>query len=59
MLGPTVFVVDRIHPNRRDRTWPGLVPSRRIALYEIATHALFGLGTLVCRRPGTATIIVP
>ena len=48
MLWLTLLVVD-----------PSLITSREVALYEIAPHALFGLGTLVCRRPGTATIIVP
>ena len=52
VLWPTLLIVDRIHPDRRDKTWPRLVTSRRIAAYEIATHALFGavLGMLVRRR---------
>ena len=52
VLWPALLVVDRIHPDRRDGTWPKLATSRRVALYEIATHAIFGavLGRLV-RRP--------
>jgi len=54
VLWPTLLVVDRVHPDRRDGTWPRLVTNRRVAAYEVATHALFGavLGTLVRgRRP--------
>ena len=54
VLWPTLLAVDRIHPDRRDGTWPRLVTDRRVAAYEVATHALFGaiLGMLVRRgRP--------
>jgi len=52
VLWPTMLVADRIHPDRRSGAWPPLVRSRRVALYEIAAHALFGLvlGTLVPAR---------
>jgi hypothetical protein len=51
-LWPGMLVVDRIHPDRRDGTWPRLVANRRIALYEVTMHALFGaaLGVLSRRR---------
>jgi hypothetical protein len=42
VLWPTMAVVDRIHPDRRDGTWPPLLTNRRIAAQEIAAHALFG-----------------
>jgi hypothetical protein len=48
---PVMAVIDRVHPDRHDGNWPPLVGNRRIALYEITAHALFGtiLGTLVRR----------
>lgn len=50
-LWPTMAIVDRIHPDRRDGTWPPLVRNRRVAGYEVAVHALFGavFGALVRR----------
>jgi hypothetical protein len=52
VLWPGMLVVDRIHPDRRNGTWPRLVTNRRVIGYEVATHALFGavLGLLVRRR---------
>ena len=52
-LWPLMAAVDRIHPDRRDGTWPRLVTNRRVAAYEVVAHALFGavLGTLVRPRP--------
>jgi hypothetical protein len=49
LLWPGFLVFDRIHPDRRDGRWPRLVTDRRVAAYEVATHALFGavLGALV------------
>jgi hypothetical protein len=49
---PAMAVVDRVHPDRRNGTWPPLLRNRRIALYEVTVHALFGavLGALVKRR---------
>jgi hypothetical protein len=51
-LWPALAVVDRVHPDRRSGAWPRLSRSPRIALYEIAMHALFGavLGALTERR---------
>ena len=48
---PAFAVLDRVHPHRRDGSWPPLL-RRRIAPYEVIVHALFGsiLGALV-RRP--------
>ena len=50
-LWPGFIVVDRIHPDRREGRWPRLLTNRRVATYEVATHALFGLvlGGLVRR----------
>lgn len=52
VLWPGMLVIDRVHPDRRDGTWPPLVTNRRVIAYEVATHALFGtvLGLLVRRR---------
>jgi hypothetical protein len=48
---PAFAVLDRVHPDRRDGSWPPLLRNRRIALYEVIVHALFGsiLGALVRR----------
>jgi len=52
VLWPGMLVVDRIHPDRRNGTWPHLLTNPRIIAYEVTTHALFGavLGLLVRRR---------
>ena len=52
VLWPGFAVVDRVHPDRRDGTWPRLVTSPRVAVYEVSTHALFGavLGLATRRR---------
>jgi hypothetical protein len=51
VLWPGFAVADRLHPDRRDGAWPPLLSSPRVAVYEIAAHALFGavLGTLLKR----------
>ena len=48
---PAFAMLDRVHPDRRDGSWPPLLRNRRIALYEVIVHALFGsiLGALVRR----------
>jgi hypothetical protein len=48
VLWPGFLVFDRIHPDRREGRWPRLLTNRRVAAYEVATHALFGavLGAL-------------
>jgi hypothetical protein len=50
-LWPAFLVVDRIHPDRRDGSWPPLILNPRVAAYEVAAHALFGavLGRLTER----------
>jgi hypothetical protein len=47
-----MLVVDRIHPDRRNGTWPRVLTNRRVIAYEVTTHALFGtvLGALVRRQ---------
>ena len=49
LLWPGMVVFDRIHPNRRDGTWPRLATNPRIFAQATAAHAFFGalLGALV------------
>lgn len=42
-LWPAMAVVDRVHPDRRDGTWPPLVTNGRAFALTAAGHALFGL----------------
>jgi len=51
VLWPTMAVVDRIHPDRRNGVWPPLLTNPRIAAQEVAGHAIFGavLGALTRR----------
>lgn len=48
---PAMAIVDRIHPDRGDGTWPPLVRSSRVAAQEVVGHAIFGavLGALAGR----------
>lgn len=41
-LWPGMAVVDRLHPDRRDGTWPPLVTNGRAFALTAASHALFG-----------------
>jgi hypothetical protein len=52
-LWPLMAVVDRVHPDRRDGTWPPLLLNGRVFAYEAVLHALFGavLGTLLRDEP--------
>lgn len=52
-LWPAFAIVDRVHPDRRDGVWPPLLRNRRVAAYEVAAHALFGvvLGALSAGYP--------
>jgi hypothetical protein len=52
-LWPLMAVVDRVHPDRRDGTWPPLLLNGRVFAYEAVMHALFGavLGTLLRDEP--------
>ena len=43
ILWPGMLVLDRIHPDRREGTWPRPATNRRVVAYELATHALFGV----------------
>jgi hypothetical protein len=49
VLWPGMIVLDRIHPARRDGSWPPLFANRRVFAQSTAGHALFGvvLGLLV------------
>jgi hypothetical protein len=51
VLWPTMAIADRVHPDRRDGTWPPLVSSPGVAAQEVVGHAIFGavLGALVGR----------
>jgi hypothetical protein len=51
LLWPTLAIADRIHPDRRDGTWPPLVSSPRVAAQAVVGHAIFGalLGALAER----------
>ena len=48
-LWPALAVVDRVHPDVRDGTWPPVLRDPRVLAQEVAGHALFGvaLGLLV------------
>jgi hypothetical protein len=43
LLWPGLAVLDRIHPNVKDGTWPPLVTSPRAFASATAGHALFGV----------------
>jgi hypothetical protein len=43
VLWPTMAIVDRLHPDVRDGTWPGLAGNPRVLGQEIAGHAVFGV----------------
>jgi hypothetical protein len=47
-LWPAMAIVDRVHPRRRDGTWPPILLNGRVFAYEVVVHALFGavLGAL-------------
>jgi hypothetical protein len=42
LLWPGIAVFDRIHPRRRDGTWPPLARNPRVFAQASAGHALFG-----------------
>jgi hypothetical protein len=42
LLWPGIAVFDRIHPKRRDGTWPPLATNPRAFGSAAAGHALFG-----------------
>jgi len=61
LLWPGLTLVERVHPRRRDGSWPRLVTSGRAFASATAGHALFGAllgaalgrrGELVRREPG-------
>ena len=43
LLWPAMPIFDRIHPKRRDGTWPPLASSPRVFASATAGHAFFGL----------------
>jgi len=48
-LWPAMALVDLLHPDRRDRSWPRLLTDPRTFGYEATMHGIFGamLGALV------------
>jgi hypothetical protein len=52
LLWPLLGVVDRLHPKRRDGTWPPIVTSPRAFATATVGHALFGalLGAALADR---------
>lgn len=52
LLWPAMAVVDRIHPDRRDGTWPPLLRSGRAFAKEAIVHGVFGaaLGARLAHR---------
>jgi hypothetical protein len=58
LLWPGVAIFDRIHPKRRDGTWPPLAHSPRAFASATTGHALFGalLGAALGRRPGAGLL---
>jgi hypothetical protein len=48
LLWPATAFFDRVHPARRDGTWPPLLANPRVFAQSCAGHAVFGLvlGTL-------------
>jgi hypothetical protein len=52
LLWPGMAVVDHLHPDRHDGSWPRLLTNGRVFAYESAVHALFGvvLGALATPR---------
>ncbi len=42
VLWPTMLIVDRLHPDVRDGTWPPLAGNRRVIAQEVAAHVVFG-----------------
>jgi hypothetical protein len=54
VLWPGMIVAQGIHPSCRDGEWPRLFRSRRIFVYEVTGHALFGalLGSMLRQLPG-------
>jgi hypothetical protein len=42
VLWPTMLIVDRLHPDVRDGTWPPLARDRRVIAQEVAAHVVFG-----------------
>jgi hypothetical protein len=43
LLWPGIAVFDRVHPKRRDGTWPRLATSPRVFASASAGHAFFGV----------------
>jgi hypothetical protein len=55
VLWPTMALFDRIHPDRRSGSWPPLVSSPRVFVYEVTMHALFGVALGLLHPPARDT----
>ena len=57
LLWPGITVFDRIHPKRRDGTWPPLARSPRVFASATAGHAIFGalLGWALSQPAGSGS----
>jgi hypothetical protein len=43
LLWPSMLIVDRIHPDVRDGSWPPLARDPRVIAHEVAGHLVFGV----------------
>jgi hypothetical protein len=43
LLWPGMLIVDRIHPDVRDASWPPLARDPRVIAQEVASHLVFGV----------------
>jgi hypothetical protein len=57
LLWPSMAVVDRVHPDRRNGGWPPLLLHGRAFAHELCVHAVFGLvlGALAGDRQSSST----
>jgi hypothetical protein len=49
-LWPTLLVVDALHPDVSDGSWPELFGDRRVLVHEVAGHAMFGVALGILLR---------
>jgi hypothetical protein len=51
VLWPTMLVVDRVHPDVRDGSWPRLARDPRVVAQELAGHLVFGVVLGALQQP--------
>jgi hypothetical protein len=49
-LYPALLVLDALHPDVRDGTWPELAQDRSVLVHELAGHAVFGVALGILLR---------